>query len=425
MKIERNDVVGGVTTFLTCAYIVVVNPAIIATPGTGMSFSGVLTATVLLCVLMTLFMGLYADLPFAVAPGLGVNAFFTYTVVLGKGVPWQQALGAVFWAGVLFVVCSITPVREKIVKAIPKELRLSAAVGIGLFLCFIGLKNMGLIISNPETFVQKGPFGFESLISILGFVVMVYFFHKKNPFSFLIGIVLIFVVALLAGKVAWPTSIFSSPDFESVFFKLDIWGALKWSLLPTIVSILFTDLFDSISTFVGVSESSGLTDQDGHPKNLKQGLIVDAFATLTAGLFGTSSGTAYIESAAGIEAGAKTGKASVVTALCFLPCFFLAPLAGMVPAYATGPVLLLVGFLMFRCAQKISFEKIEVAMPAFLSIIMIPLTFSITQGILWGIVSHVVIYICVGKWRMLNPVMVILSFISVGLMILEQTSFQV
>jgi len=216
-----------------------------------------------------------------------------------------------------------------------------------------------------------------------------------------------------------PDQFFSAPDFHTVFLKLDIFGALKLSLLPAIIAILFTDLFDSISTFIGVAHAANLLDENGNPKNLRQGLIVDSFATFGAGLAGTSSGTAYIESIAGIDLGGRTGLTSVFTALCFLPCFFLAPIAGMVPPYATAPVLILVGASMFKSVSQISFSKIEEGLPAFLTIILIPLTFSITQGILWGFISHVGLYLVVGRRRDIHPVMYVLALVSIGLLLLE------
>jgi len=226
-------------------------------------------------------------------------------------------------------------------------------------------------------------------------------------------------VAVAAGMVQVPAHLFSTPDFTSVFLKLDPWGALRLALVPAVVSLMFTDLFDSLSTFIGVAQASNMLDKDGNPMNLKQGLIVDALATLGAGLFGTSSGTAYIESAAGINAGGRTGLTSVVTALCFLPCFFVAPLAGMVPAYASAPVLILIGAAMFKSVTAIDFGRLEDGLPAFLTIVLIPLTFSITQGILWGFISHVGLYCLAGRRREVHPVMFILAAISVGLLVLE------
>jgi AGZA family xanthine/uracil permease-like MFS transporter len=404
------------------AYIVVVNPTILSTPGTGMAFSGVLTATVLICFSMTLLMGLYAKLPFAVAPGMGINAFFTFTIILQEKVWWQVALGIIFWAGVLFLLISVTPVRATIAKAIPPELRIGTAAGIGIFLTFIGLKNAGLITSDPVTFVRLGTLGVETVLAILGVLLTIFLMTRGSSLAFLAGIFFVTVAGWALGLLKAPPSFFSAPDFHTVFLKADIWGALKLSLLPAIVAILFTDLFDSISTFIGVAHAANLLDENGNPRNLKQGLIVDSFATLGAGLAGTSSGTAYIESIAGIDSGGRTGWTSVFTALCFVPCLFIAPLAGMVPAYATAPVLLLVGASMFKSVSAIDFRKIEEGLPAFLTIILIPLTFSITQGILWGFISHVGLYLVVGRRREIHPVMFVLALIAIGLLALEHSN---
>src|SRR6478672_841592 len=417
----RTEAIAGITTFFTMSYILIVNPAILSTPGTGMAFSGVLTATVLVCMVMTLLMGLYAKLPFAVAPGMGINAFFTFTIILTQKIWWQVALGIIFWAGLLFLLISITPIRETIAKAIPGELRVATAAGIGIFLTFIGLKNAGVIASDPVTFVKLGVLGKEAQLAIVGLVVIVFLMIHRSALAFLAGIFVVTLLAWLRGMIQPPAHVFSAPDFHTVFLKLDVLGALKLSLLPAIIAILFTDLFDSISTFIGVAHAADLLDEQGNPKNLRQGLIVDSFATRGAGLAGSSSGTAYIESIAGINVGGRTGLTSVFTALCFLPCFFLAPLAGMVPAFATAPVLVLVGASMFRSVGKIAFSKIEEGLPAFLTIILIPLTFSITQGILWGFISHVVLYLLVGRRKEIHPVMFVLALVAIGLLLLEHS----
>jgi AGZA family xanthine/uracil permease-like MFS transporter len=417
----RTEAIAGITTFFTMAYIVVVNPAILSTPGTGMAFSGVLTATVLVCFVMTLLMGVYAKLPFAVAPGMGINAYFTFTVILTQHVWWQTALGIVFWAGVLFLLISVTPIRETIAKAIPAELRIATAAGIGIFLTFIGLKNAGLITSDPVTFVKLGTLNFTTLLTGVGFIVTVVLLIRRSALAFLAGIFVVTVLAWAAGLVKAPEQMFSPPDFKTVFLKLDILGALKLSLLPAIIGILFTDLFDSISTFIGVAHAAELLDENGNPRNLRQGLIVDSVATFGAGLAGTSSGTAYIESIAGINSGGRTGLTSVFTALCFLPCFFLAPLAAMVPPFATAPVMVFVGAAMFKSVSSINFARIEEGLPAFLTIILIPLTFSITQGILWGFIAHVVLYLLAGRRKDVHPVMYILAAVAIGLLVLEHT----
>ena len=412
------DIVGGVTTFFTMAYIVVVNPAILSTPGTGMPFTGALTATVLVASSMTLLMGLYARLPFAVAPGMGLNAFFAFTIVLQNKVPWQTALGMVFWAGVLFLLVSATPLREQIALAIPASLRKAAAAGIGLLLTFIGLRNAGLIVGDPATLVRMGTLDHRAAFLVLGILVAAGMMRRNNPLAFLAAIFSVTALAWTLGYAKPPEHIVSAPDFSSAFLALDVRGALRVALLPAIIAILFTDLFDSLSTFIGVASAAGLTEADGRSLNLRRGLIVDAVATLTSGLAGTSPGTAYVESIAGIRMGGRSGRASVVTALCFAPCFFLGPLAAAVPGYATAAVLVLVGVAMFQSIATIDFSSIEDALPAFVTTVLIPLTLSITQGILWGFLLHALLYAVVGRWREVGFTLWLLSILSAGLLLL-------
>jgi AGZA family xanthine/uracil permease-like MFS transporter len=413
------EVIAGFTTFLTMAYIVVVNPAILSSPGTGISFSGALTATVLVCFTMTLFMGVYARLPFGVAPGMGLNAFFAYTLVINGGIPWQTALGIVFWAGVLFLLVSATPLRERIAMAIPPSLRAATAAGIGLLLTFIGLQNSGFVAANPATMVGVGALDHRALLTLAALVVSVWLARRENPFAYLAGIALVTAVSWAAGYVTPPQSWFSAPDFSSVFLQLDVWGALQLALIPAIVTVLMTDLFDSLSTFIGVAHAANLVDERGEPKNLRQGLIVDAFATLGAGLFGTSSGTAYVESIAGIRMGGRSGVTAVVTALCFLPCLFVAPLAAAIPTYATSAVLILVGVSMFQPIGRVPFDRLEIALPAFATLILIPLTFSITQGILWGFILHGLLHAVAGRAREVTPAAWGLAGVSTVLLLIE------
>jgi AGZA family xanthine/uracil permease-like MFS transporter len=415
-----SDVVGGVTTFFTMAYIIVVNPGILSTPGTGISFSGALTATVLVAFSMTLLMGLYAKLPFAVAPGMGLNAFLAFTIILQNHVPWQTAFGMVFWAGVLFLLVSATPLREQIATAIPPGLRVAAAAGIGLLLTFLGFRNAGLIEADTATIVRLGALDHRAIFLLLGLLTAVVLIRRHNPLAFLASIVGVTALAWGLGYSPAPSDILSTPDFSSVFLKLDIVDAIQLSLVPAIVSILFTDLFDSLSTFIGVSNAAGMTDADGRPINLRRGLIVDAFATFGAGLAGSSPGTAYVESVAGIRMGARTGLASVVTALCFLPCLFIAPLAAAVPPYASAAVLVLVGLAMFQTVATLDFASVEDALPAFVTIVLIPLTLSITQGILWGFLLHALLYAAVGRAREVTPALWILALVSAGLILLER-----
>ncbi len=327
----------------------------------------------------------------------------------------------VFWAGVLFLLVSATPLREAIALAIPPGLRLAAAAGIGLLLTLIGLRNAGLdrgrsrrrccawarSITAPRS--CSSACSWRSCFSAA---------TTRSPTwppscSVTAG-------AWTLGYALPPERVVSAPDFSSAFLKLDIVGALQLALLPAIVSILFTDLFDSLSTFIGVASASGLTEPDGRPLNLKRGLIVDAFATLGAGLAGTSSGTAYVESIAGIRMGGRTGRASVVTALCFLPCFFIGPLAAAVPGYATAAVLVLVGLSMFQSVTTLDFASLEDSLPAFVTIVLIPLTLSITQGILWGFLLHALLYAVVGRAREVGRVLWALAVLSAGLLLIAR-----
>jgi AGZA family xanthine/uracil permease-like MFS transporter len=413
------EVVGGLTTFLTMSYIVVVNPAILSSPGTGIPFSGALTATVLVCFTMTLLMGLYARLPFGVAPGMGLNAFFTYTIIINGGVPWPVALGIIFWAGVAFLLVSVTPLRERIAMAIPPPLRSATAAGIGLLLTFIGLQNAGFIAANPATMVGVGPLDHRALLTLAALVVSVWLARRDNPFAYLAGIALVTACSWIGGWVSPPASWFSAPDFSSVFLKLDVWGALRLSLVPAMITVMLTDLFDSLSTFIGVAQAANLVDEKGEPKNLRQGLVVDSLATLGAGLFGSSSGTAYVESIAGIRMGGRGGLTAVVTAFCFLPCLFIAPLAAAIPNYATSAVLILVGVSMFQAVTRLEFDRLEIAVPAFATLILIPLTFSITQGILWGFILHAALHAVVGRAREVASAAWGLAAIAIVLLVIE------
>lgn len=414
----RTEIIAGITTFFTMAYIVVVNPAILSTDGTGLPFSAVMTATVVLSAALTLFMGLYAKLPYAVAPGMGINAFFTFGLVLGRKIPAATALGIVFWAGVFFVLVSATGLRVAIARAIPKNIRTATAAGIGIFLTFLGLKGAGIVAADPVTFVRLGTLGYPALLACLGILLSVVLLKRKSAFAFLVAIGVVTALSFPLGLAKAPTQVFAAPDF-SLVGKLDILGALKPALVPAIVSILLTDLFDSISTFIGVSQAAGLVDENGEPLRLREGLVVDAFATLTAGLLGTSSGTAFVESTAGVELGGRTGRVSVVTALCFVPCLVLGPLAAVVPAHATAPVLVIVGALMFRSVSSLALEHLEDLLPAFLTLVLIPLTFSITQGILWGFIAHAALYALAGRAREVAVGTWVLAAVSIALLVIE------
>jgi adenine/guanine/hypoxanthine permease len=397
----------GVATFLTMAYIIVVNPTILAEG--GMPFAGVLFATVLVSAASSILMGLVANLPFAVAPGMGINAFFTFSIVLGMGVPWQTALGAVFLSGIVFLLLSIFRVRELIVRAIPPAVRYGVAAGIGLFLAFIGLQSVGFVVSDPVTVVRFGGLTPELGVFVVGLMVTAWLVIRRVRGALIWGIFGTSLLAFLASGLTaaaggdpfatLPRQVFALPSLE-VFFQLDIAAALTLGMVLPIFALIFTDLFDSISTFVGVSEVGGFIDpKTGQPRNVGRALLVDAIATTISGLFGTSSGTTYIESAAGVEEGGRTGLTAVVAGLLFLPFIFLSPLLSFVPPVATAPVLVLIGIFMLTPLQKVPWDDFETSIPAFLPLILIPLTYSITQGIIWGFLSHTALQVLQGKFR--------------------------
>jgi AGZA family xanthine/uracil permease-like MFS transporter len=410
-------VVAGITTFLATMYIIVVNPIILS--NTGMPFSGVLTATVLVSAFSSIMMGLYAKNPIVIAPGMGINAFFTYTVVIGMKVTWEVALGAVFWSGVIFLLMSIFNIRTYIVKAVPKQIRYGVAGGIGLFICFIGLNNAGFIVSNHATLISMGDLNASTVTFIAGLVITSILIVYNVKGALIAGIALTTLFAIPIGRiwggnaavVLWK-GLFAAPDF-SIIFKLNFVDSIQFALWPVIFAFLFTDMFDSLSTFMGVAEAADLKDDNGEPRNIRQSLIVDSLATLFSGLFGTSSGTSYIESATGIEQGGRSGLTAVVAGLLFLPFMFFSPLLLIVPNIATAPVLVLVGVFMMKPVMKIHWEKFDDAIPAFLSLILIPLTYSITQGIIWGFLTWTVIKIAAGKFKEVPVTLLVIDVFAV------------
>ncbi len=417
----RTELIAGVTTFLTMSYVIIVSPSILSTG--GIPFSGALTATILVSAISSILMGLVANLPFALAPGMGVTAFFTFQVVMGMGVPWQTALGTVFISGLIFLFLSIIRVREMIVQAIPDCIRYGVAAGIGLFITLIGLKEACFIVYSPETLVTFGKFTPNVIIFLAGLAFTILLVSRNTKGSLLIGIVFTTVVAYSCGRI-WgdeimvriPERLFSFPDLSSAFFKLNIMDTLRLGMLGVIFTFFFTDMFDSISTFLGVAQVADLKDSRGQPKNLKRALLIDAVSTTIAGPLGSSSGTTYIESAAGIEAGGRTGLTAVIVGLLFLPFLYLAPLIETVPIIATAPALILVGLYMIRAMVNIDFKKIEEGLPAFLALILIPLTYSITQGISWSFIFYTFLKVLKGEAREIHPMLyVIVIFAALAL----------
>ncbi|WP_242919889.1 NCS2 family permease [Pontibacter liquoris] len=398
----QTELIAGISSFLATSYIIVVNPNILSQA--GMPFAGVLTATVLVCFFSSVMMGLYAKNPILVAPGMGLNAFFTFSAVLGMKVPWQVALGAVFWSGIVFLLLSVFNIRTYIVKAIPRPLRYAIAAGIGLFITLIGFANAKFIVANPATIIGVSPLTPTLLTFLAGLLLTAVLVVRQVKGGILIGILFTTLLSYPLGRW-WATEatplinwqgVFAAPDF-SLLFQLDLINSLQWAVLPVIFAFVFTDLFDSLSTLVGLAEAANLVDEEGEPRNIKQALLTDAVATTMAGLVGCSPGTAYIESAVGIEAGGRTGLTAVVGGLLFLPFLFLAPLLSMVPAIATAPALVLVGVFMVRPVTKIDWAQLDEAIPAFLAMVLIPFTYSISQGIIWGFLSWTALKLISGK----------------------------
>ena len=422
---KKTEIFAGISSFLATMYIIVVNPAILSQ--TGMPFGAVLTATVLLSFFCSVMMGLYARNPIIVAPGMGMNAFFTFTAVKGMGISYQVALGAVFWAGILFLILSIFNVRTHIVKAIPKPLRFAISAGIGLFISLIGFENAKFIVSNSATLIGITHVNDPIILTFLfGLFLTSILIIRKVQGGIIIGIILTTLLAIPIGRywgdasainfgartlVNWK-GFLAMPDF-SLVFQLDIIGSLKFSLLPVIFAFVFTDLFDSLSTFVGLAEAAYLYDENGEPRNVKQSLLTDAVATLLAGILGTSPGTAYIESAVGIEQGGRRGLTAITAGFLFLPFMFLSPLLSVVPAIATAPALVIVGVFMIKPITKINWTKLDDAIPAFLAMILIPFSYSITQGIIWGFLSWTILKVGTGKYKEVSLTLWIIDLFAV------------
>ncbi|WP_353721273.1 NCS2 family permease [Dyadobacter sp. 676] len=411
------EILAGVSSFLATAYIIVVNPSILSQ--TGMPFAAVLTATILVSFFSSLMMGLYADNPILVAPGMGLNAFFTFTAVLTEGLSWQVALGTVFWSGVFFLILSAFNIRSYIVKAIPKPLRFGIAAGIGLFITLIGFANAKFIVPNPATMISLGNLNAPTITFIAGLLITVILLIRNVKGSILMGIVATSLLAWPIGRwwggtetVITIDQIVARPDF-SLLFQLDIVNSLQWSLAPIILAFVFTDMFDSLSTFVGLAEASNLLDENGEPRHIRRSLMVDAVSTTIAGLVGSSPGTAYIESAVGIEQGGKTGLTAVTGAILFLPFLFLSPLLSAVPAIATAPALVLVGVFMMKPVIRINWNDLSEAFPAFLAMVLIPFTYSITQGIIWGFLSWTALKVLSGRARDISIALIIIDVFAI------------
>ncbi|HWZ77201.1 MAG TPA: NCS2 family permease [Candidatus Sulfotelmatobacter sp.] len=405
----RAEFLGGLTTFITMAYIVVVNPQILSKA--GMPVEGVVFATCISAAVATLVMGLYANYPIALAPGMSLNAYFTYSVCLGMHVPWQTALGVIFFSGVFFLILTVSRVREKIVNGIPDCLKHSTAGGIGMFIAFVGLRNANLVVANPATFVSLGSFGnHEAQLACVGLAIILILMTRKVTGAILIGVVATTLLGIFRGMATWPAHIISMPHPSATWLKLDLRGALHLGLLEIVFVFLFVDLFDNVGTLLGVCEQAGFV-KDGKIPRVGRALVSDAIGTVFGALTGTSTVTSYIESAAGVAAGARTGLSNVFVAGLFLLAVFFTPLATAIPGYATAPALIVVGALMTESIGRVVWSDFTDAIPAFVTLLATPLTFSIATGLSMGLISYTLVKVAAGRFREVSPVIWILTLL--------------
>lgn len=403
----RTELVAGLTTFLTMAYIIFVNPTILG--DAGMPKEAVFVATCCAAALGTLIMGLYANYPIGMAPGMGLNAYFAYAVVLGMGVPWQSALGAVFISGCLFVLVSVLGLREMIVNGIPHSLRTAITVGIGLFLALIALKGAGLVVANPATMVTAGDLHKPAvLMAVFGFLLIVTLDRLKVKGAILIGIIAVTILSFFFGGNKFVGVFSAPPSIAPTFLQLNVPGALSMGVLNVVLVFFLVELFDATGTLMGVANRAGLL-VEGKMKRLNKALLADSVAIVAGSALGTSSTTAYIESAAGVQAGGRTGLTALTIALLFLACLFIAPLAGVVPAYATAPALLFVACLMLRELGEIDWSDTTESVPAAVTAMVIPFTYSIAEGIAFGFITYAVLKLTTGNARGVKPVVWVIA----------------
>jgi len=408
----KTEVIAGFTTFLTMAYIIFVNPAILAEA--GMDKSALIVVTCLVTAVATIAVGLLVNVPIAMAPGMGLNAFFAYTLVITKKISWETALGVVFLSGLFFLVLTLLGLRRKIVEAIPKSLVAAISVGIGLFITFIGLQNIGIIVDHPATLVTSAHMTPTIMIGLSGLAVMIVLEMKRVPGALLIGIAFATVLAMIFGEVEMPKKIMQfDVSISPTLFRLDILGALKWGMFSSVFTLMFIDMFDSVGTLLAVSPMAEMVDEKGKIEKLDRMLVVDAGATMLGAVCGTSTTTSYIESAAGIEQGGRTGLTSVVTGALFLLAVLFVPLVSIVPGYATAGALVMVGLFMMKQIRQIDFSDMEHGLPAFFIMVMIALSYSISTGLAFGFIAYTLIQVLSGKMLKIKPAMWVITILSV------------
>jgi AGZA family xanthine/uracil permease-like MFS transporter len=403
----RTEMLAGLTTFLTMVYIIFVNPSILG--DAGMPKEAVFVATCLVAAFGTAVMGLYANYPIAMAPGMGLNAYFAYAVVLGMGIAWPAALGAVFISGCLFILVSLLGLRGKIVNGIPRSMRVAITVGLGMFLALIALKNAGIVAASEATLVKAGDLHKpQAIMAIAGFFVIVALDRLKVRGAILIGIVLVTVLSFFFGGNTYRGIFSAPPSIDPTLFKLDIPGALSVGILNVVLVFFLVELFDATGTLMGVARRAGLL-VEGKMHRLNKALLADSGAIVAGSLLGTSSTTAYLESASGVQAGGRTGLTALTVALLFLACLFIAPLAGVVPAYATAPALLFVACLMLADLGDVDWSDSTESVPAAVTALVMPFTFSIAEGIAFGFISYAVLKLLTGRWREVAPVVWVIA----------------
>lgn len=416
----RTEIVAGIITFLTMSYILVVNPNILS--AAGMDKAALFTATALASVLGTLFMAFIPNLPIAQAPGMGLNSFFAFSVVLGLGYSWQMALTAVFIEGVIFVLLTLFNVRELIVRSIPNTIKHAIPVGIGLFISLLGLQNAGLIVKDENTMLTLGSMSNPHVwVASLGLILTAVLYFKRVLGAFLIGIVAATLFAIVLGLVQIPTGsiVTLPPDISPVFLQFEWHNIFTPDMVIVVFTFLFVNLFDTIGTLLGVASKIGITDKDGNFPQIKKALFADALGTAFGAILGTSTVTSYVESASGVAVGGRTGLTALSTAIMFVLSLFLAPLFLMVPASATAPALILVGLFMITSVVKINFDNMTEALPAFLTIVMMPFAFSIAQGIVFGMLSYVFLKALSGKWNHISFTMWVIFVLFIVKLILD------
>ena len=411
----KQEFIAGITTFMTMAYILIVNPSILS--AAGMDAGAIFTATALSSIIATLVMGLYAKLPFALAPGMGLNAFFAYSVCLGMGIKWEIALSGVLASGIIFLIISATGLREMIIKAIPTNLKFAVSAGIGLFIAFIGLKNAGIVVANSATFVGLGDLTDPTvLLSIFGVIAISIFMVRGSKIAIFLGMGLTAIVGMITGLIDIPTSVISMPPSIAPTFGVaikNIGNIFNPQMILVIFTFLFMDFFDTAGTMVAVGSKIGLLKNDGSIEGGSKALLSDSVATCIGAIFGTTNTTSYVESLSGVAVGAKTGFSSVVVGILFLISLFFSPLLTVITSAVTAPALIIVGSLMCSSLKEIEWERSEIAIPSFLTILLMPLTYSIGEGIACGFLTYVILMIFKGKTKKVHPVMYVLALLFV------------